>query len=454
MTLTTACKNTLTLGSEVRQPESPRSHKSEFMNEKRFPAAGLFPFPALVMLILLLGAAFVQPSLYAQTETVLYSFTGASGDGIGPAASLIMDSKGNLYGTTQFGGSSTNCPRGCGTVFKLDTAGKETVLYSFTGTPDGANPVSGLIMDPSGTLYGTTVNGGSAGLGTVFKIDATNHETILHSFAGGSTDGANPTDGNLLMDSSGNLYGVTLAGGSTLTTCLFGGSCGTVFKIDPTGTETILHTFTNSGSDGGNPSGSLIMDSAGNLYGTTQAGGGTLGGGTVYKLDNSGVETILITFSVLSPNPAGPSAGVIMDSRGDLFGTTQNGGIANDGVVFELTPSDTLAFSTSLVISPTNGGVTSAGLVLDKKGSVYGTTQQGGSCNIFTGAFVGCGVVFKVDKSGNETIVHNFSGLDGSNPLGGLIMDKKGNLYGTTSQGGAGYPTGCSCGTIFKITPK
>lgn len=424
-------------------------------------------------------AAFVvvaTMTAYAQNNNhiTLYSFTGVNGDGVGPASALILDANGNLYGTTQFGGSSTNCTGGCGTVFKLSSAGTETVLHSFTGpsTGDGANPVSGLVMDSSGNIYGTTVNGGSSancpasstspgGCGTVFKIDTSGNETVFYSFVGGITDGANPTYGNLIIDSGNNLYGVTLNGGST--NCPSG--CGIVFKINSSGSETILHTFTNvfitsNGSlliDGGNPSGTLLMDSAGNLYGTTQVGGGSVGAGSLYKLDPSNNETVLLLFSNLPGLPSVPVSGVIMDESGDFYGTTMSGGSANQGTVFEISSAHTVTFSDPLVLS-SSGGFPFAGLITDHRGNFYGTASQGstGTCTIATAPWQGCGAIFVVNKFGTEKLVHGFAGPDGANPLGALIMDSKGYAYGTTVQGGASIgsaacPSGC--GTVFKIKP-
>lgn len=424
-------------------------------------------------------AAFVVFALmtaHAQNNNkiTLYSFTGVNGDGIGPVSALILDANGNLYGTTQFGGTSTNCVGGCGTVFEVSSSGTETVLHSFTGpsTGDGANPVSGLVMDASGNLYGTTVNGGSSanclatstnpgGCGTVFKIDIHGNESVLYSFAGGITDGANPTNGSMIIDSANNLYGVALNGGSS-TNCPSG--CGVLFKISSSGIETILHTFTNvyqvtsAGTvlDGGNPSGTLLMDSAGNLYGTTQVGGGPFGAGTLYKLDPSNNETGLLAFGALSSLPAVPTSGVIMDASGNLYGTTMNGGTANDGTIFEVGTSDTITSIVPLALSSTNAGLPFAGLVTDHRGNFYGTASQGstGSCTIPTGTLVGCGAIFVVSKSGGEKLFHDFAGPDGANPFGALIMDSKGYAYGTTMQGGASVgsaacPSGC--GTVFKI---
>ena len=184
-------------------------------------------------------------------ETVLYSFMGGS-DGANPYAGVICGSAGNLYGTTYGGG-----PTGAGVVYRVNGSGYESVLYGFTGGVDGGNPVGGLILDSAGNLYGTTSGGGSAGAGVVFKLDATGHETVLYSFTGGA-DGGYPCAG-VTLDSAGDLYGITTGGGST--------GAGVVFKLDAGGQETVLYSFTG-GSDGGYPFlGGLILDSAGNLYG-------------------------------------------------------------------------------------------------------------------------------------------------------------------------------------------
>ena len=263
------------------------------------------------------------------TYTVLYSFTGGS-DGAVPAAGLIADSSGNLYGTTSSGGASGN-----GVVFKLSPDGTETVLHSFTGS-DGSVPVAGLIADSSGNLYGTTSRGGASGNGVVFKLSPEGTETVLHSFTGGS-DGANPQAG-LIADSSGNLYGTTSGGGAS--------GNGVVFKLSPAGTETVLHSFTR-GYDGANPQAGLIADSSGNLYGTTSSGGGSgcagTGCGTVFKVSPGGSETVLYSFTGGSDG-AGPAAGLIADNSGNLYGTTAFGGTSPElecgtigcGVVFKL----------------------------------------------------------------------------------------------------------------------
>ena len=272
------------------------------------------------------------------TETTLYTFTGGS-DGANSYAGLIMDTSGNLYGTTSGGGS------GYGTVFKLAPNGSggytETTLHAFTGQPDGANSYAGLIMDTSGNLYGTTYGGGASGNGAVFKLAPNGSggytESVLYSFAG-QPDGAKPQAG-LIIDSAGNLYGTTGAGGSS-------GYYGTVFKLAPNGsggyTESVLHSFTG-GSDGAGPYAGLIMDSGGNLYGTTEAGGGSGYWGTVFKLAPNGnggyTESVLHSFAGGSDGAEPTFAGLINDASGNLYGTTSGGEVSNDyGTVFKLTP--------------------------------------------------------------------------------------------------------------------
>ncbi len=249
------------------------------------------------------------------TETVLYSFTGGA-DGANPEAGLVRDPDGSLYGTTIAGGS------GSGVVFKVDSNGTETVLHTFTSGADGGYPQAGLIRDLNGDLYGTTSGGGSPGPGVVFKLDTTGAETVLYTFTGGA-DGGTPY-GGLVRDSAGNLYGSTLQGGVTTGSQGYG----VVFKLDAAGTETVLYTFTG-GSDGASPYAGLVRDSAGNLYGTTYGGGRAFG--------NTGAETVLHTFAG-GTGGAKPQAGLIRDAKGNLYGTTVFGGSGGNGVVFKLTP--------------------------------------------------------------------------------------------------------------------
>ncbi len=268
-------------------------------------------------------------------ETVLYSFTGGA-DGSLPGAA-IRDASGNLYGTTVFGGSS-NCGGGCGVVFEVDTTGQETTLYSFQGGTDGVWPDGGVVQDAAGNLYGTTSWGGPAAYGTVFKLDTTGQETILHGFSD-SPDGRYPWAG-VIEDASGNFYGTTVIGGGSW--CIEEGShCGIVFKVDSAGDETILYSFTG-GSDGGDAYAGLVQDANGNLYGTTTfAGSGkgcysNDGCGTIFKLDTSGMLTVLHSFT--GKDGCGSAAGLIINAAGILYGTAPCGGAHGKGVVFEIMP--------------------------------------------------------------------------------------------------------------------
>jgi uncharacterized repeat protein (TIGR03803 family) len=336
----------------------------------------------LALAAVLLQVVASTPSAQAQvgpTFNLLYSFTNIT-TGEFPYAGVVRDAAGNLYGTTYYGGD-TQCLHfgGCGTVFKVDTTGKETVLHSFTGSADGKFPEGGVLRDAASNLYGTTIVGGTSDAGTVFKLDTTGKETVLHSFTGGGADGQCPAAG-LVRDGAGNLYGTTANGGRS--------GKGTVFKVDTTGKETVLHSFAGTGGDGANPYAGLVRDTAGNLYGTTFLGGASCNCGTVFKLDTTGKETVLLSFTGL------------------------------------------------------DGEYTTAGLVQDSAGNLYGTTAGGGTS--------GYGVVFKLDKTGTETVLHSFTGgtTDGNSPYAGLVRDAAGNLYGTTHSGGASND-----GTVFKLTP-
>jgi uncharacterized repeat protein (TIGR03803 family) len=281
---------------------------------------------------------------------------------------LIQDAAGNLYGTTCFAGQAG------GTVFKVDASGNETVLYSFAGGADGACPVGGLVQDPSGNLYGTTIFGGDC-CGTVFKLDPTGKETVLHIFTGGG-DGLTPYAG-LVRDQAGNLYGTTYIGGDS-PNCVPGG-CGTVFKLDASGKETVLYSFTD-GADGAFPYAALILDAEGNLYGTTYGGGSMscyLGCGTVFKLDTNGTETVLHCFTG-GEDGEYPEGGLIRDPAGNLYGTTYGGGIYGLGTVFELDTSGTETVLHTFT-GKLDGGYSSAGVIRDSRGNFYGTTQFGGA---------------------------------------------------------------------------
>ncbi len=382
----------------------------------------------------------------AQSFQMLYEFPLRK---TGNTPSGLMGVNGNFYGTTALGGMSNE-----GTVFELTSQGKLISLYSFNRA-DGRNPTIGpLIRDRAGNLYGTTQNGGdlhcvafttNAGCGTVFKLSAGGKETILHSFSGGPTDGSYPLAG-LIADSAGNLYGTTELGGIGCN----GQGCGTVYKITPTGTESILYSFTG-GADGSNPEYvDLVIDPAGNLYGTT-GGGGDLtcsghssGCGVVFKIDPTGKETVLHAFTG-GTDGSGPSTGVVRDSNGNLYGTVTSGGnCRNCGLVFKIDLSGNETVLHSFTEAEVGPALSASSLLLDPAGNLYGTTLYGGSLSL--------GTVFEVSSQGAYTMLHSFDDNDGEFPVAGLVRDNAGNLYGTTSGGGS-FSCSLGCGVVFKITP-
>jgi uncharacterized repeat protein (TIGR03803 family) len=377
----------------------------------------------------------------SQTETVLHSFAGGH-DGGYPASKLILDPQGNLYGLAV---GDTRTAAGFGTVFKVAPGGRETVLYSFSeysflGGISGVVEAVNLIRDAQGNLYGATAYGGAEGecCGEIFEVSPTAGEKLVYAFP--NTDPSGPAD-PFVRDAEGNFYG---SAGDR--------SYGRILELTPTGTLTELHSF--SGSDGYGGAGGLIIDTQGNLYGTSAIGGSfqcSFGCGTVYELTAAGEFKLLHSFS--GPDGYVPNAELIRDANGNLYGTTRLGGpnaACTDklgcGTVFEITAS-----GTEMVLYSFGGGADGsypyAGLVRDGAGNLYGTTFQGGQGSCYFD--LGCGVVFKVAPEGTETVLYRFTGgADGGNPNGGLALDSKGNLYGTTLYDGAhGY------GTVFKVTP-
>jgi uncharacterized repeat protein (TIGR03803 family) len=420
----------------------------------RWRAMSALAVTLCIALLQLVVGATAQAQTYA--FSVLYSFTGIP-DGASSAAGLALDGHGILFGTTQYGGASNE-----GTVFKLDGKGNESVLHSFCSQrncTDGAFPSAGLMLDSQGNLYGTTDQGGANyngfyGAGTVFEVSSTGTETVLYSFCSKAkcTDGSEPSAG-LVMDAQGNLYGTTSSGGGSSRAC---GNlpCGTVFRVSRAhgeSKETRLYSFTGK-SDGGKPRASLLRDTHGNLYGTS-----FFASGTVFRVSlvaGKWTQTGLYDFS--GGTDGGPSAGLIMDAQGNLYGTTSGGGTYDAGTVFKLDMSGNETILHSFSGTNGDGSYPLAALVLDGRGNLYGTTIAGGdtSCD----APSGCGMVFKLDTNGNETVLHSFSGgADGSFPYAGLVLDGQGNLYGTTFNGGLNTCTneasGEGCGVVFKLTP-
>ncbi len=355
-------------------------------------------------------------SARAQTFTDLYNFTGSS-DGGYPTAGLVRDATGNLYGTAFEGGSS-----GYGVVFKVDTSGSETVLHSFTGgTTDGEYPYASLLMDANGNLYGTAAGGGSSGYGVVFKVDTSGNETLLYSFAGGTTDGCYTHNG-LIEDKSGNLYGLTDLCGSS--------NNGTIFKLNKKGTETVLHSFAGGATDGAYPFyTTLLMDRSGVLYGVTEYGG-SAGYGVVYKLSKKGEVTLLHSFAGGTTDGCDAVGTPVMDKNGNVYGITEHCGSSGKGVVYKLSRKNELTLLHSFTGSAKDGAYPFSGLILDTKGNLYGESAAGGSSAY--------GVVYRLSKKHTLTLLHSFVGSDGEYPGGGLLPSANGDLYGTAEQGGSG----------------
>jgi uncharacterized repeat protein (TIGR03803 family) len=416
-----------------------------------------------VIFVTLLMASIVVLAQTQETKfEVLHTFHGK--DGVNPIGQLVLDAVGNIYGTTGEGGSGKCENFGCGTAFKMSKTGKVLWQYSFSGA-NGRAPLAGLLRDKSGNLYGTAGYGGKINnhicpdgeaCGVVFELNATGkEERVLHKFAG-PPDGYFPQA--LLVGEAGSLYGTTYLGGDD--------EWGTVFEVDGIGKETILHSFAgppDGGGDGAYVYTGVIRDAAGNLYGVTDAGGAYCCG-TVYKIDSYGNETLLYSFTGYSDGD-GPDSVLVADSAGNLYGTTEAGGNgecggSGCGVVFELSPHSDGSWTESVLYvfcslsNCVDGSLPWKGpLVRDANGNLYGTTMWGGTsrCN---GS--GCGVVFKLDMTGKETVLHSFGDEpDGAYPYSGLTMDSSGNLYGAALQGGdltCKIGNGQGCGTLFKIT--
>ena len=394
-------------------------------------------FAAVVVIaVCLCPAAHAVPNY-----TVLHNFTGS--DGVGPFSGVIVGQNGNLYGTT-VGGGAGGC---CGTAFELtqqrDGRWTESVLHTFENNDrDGDAPYGSLIFDAAGNLYGTTSSGGTHFKGVVFELTHTAgnwNETVLYDFCSrqNCNDGGSATAG-LVMDQAGNLYGTAQA----------------VFKLSHGSDgwkETVLHHFTRRRDGGGGESG-LIFDASGNLYGVAEGGGDCSSCGVVFEvMPTSGggwKEVVLHRFDNNGKDGYTPGGGALMmDGSGSIYGTTETGGCCG-GTVFKLTPGSDGHWTETILYNfkPGANGSFPTAVVMDKARNLYGTTADGGtsSCQ--------CGVVYKLAPGANGkwtyTVLHRFSGIDGAIPTGNLILDDKGNLYGGTVLGGP-----VNDGVVFEITP-
>jgi uncharacterized repeat protein (TIGR03803 family) len=411
---------------------------------------------------------------HAQTETTLFDLQGTD-DGNYPFSGVAFDAVGNLYGTTVYGAVyNCNGNAGCGAVYEISPPASgtgtwiETVLHTFTGASDGGKPYAGVVTDSSGNVYGAATSGGETGsalckpwgCGVIFKLSPAGGgawtETVLHSFSG-ARDGSAPY-GTLVFDSAGNLYGTTIGGGNNTSSNCSPGGCGVVFKLTPGSAgwqETVLYAFSGE-NDGAGPIAGVVFDNAGNLYGTTTSEGDVKGCscGSVFKLSpgaSEWKETTLNVFTGLDGNE--PQGTVAFDSAGNLYGTTSQGGPPEGcddgcGVVYKLSPSASGPWTATEVHvfsqdELDNGYGPLGSLVLDSAGNIYGTAYGGGSFND--------GIMFKMSLDSGiwrESGAIDFDGTNGGVPLGGLISDSAGNLYGTTAIGGTH-----NAGVVFRYTP-
>ena len=392
--------------------------------------------------VLFLAAAAI-PRVSAQTFSVVHTFSGA--DGSTPNGDMIRDPAGNLYGTTQTGGSL-----GFGVVFRLDSSGNETVLYNFSGGTDGGLPLGGMVRDNSGNLYGLTEIGGasSCGCGVLFELLSNGTLRVLHAFLGG-TDGmeSDGQPGQGLLPVGGELYGVTYLGGMPGCDGDFG--CGTIFKITMTGEETVIYRFTGA-ADGAFPQ-ALISDGSGNLYGVTGGGYDDVSdGGGVFKLDTTGHYSVLYNFPG-GDDGSRPMWRLTAVGSNTLYGTTFAGGSSNCaigpcGVVYSLDTTNATETLWHEFGDVSADGVEPSGPLLDVAGDFYGTTYYGGIIN--SQCDLGCGVVYGLGSSDTYKEVYRFTGgADGASPNGALVEDSEGSLYGAAASGGNNHN-----GVIFKIS--
>jgi uncharacterized repeat protein (TIGR03803 family) len=370
------------------------------------------------------GRDIVSPTY---SESVLISFTGNSGaaPGSGPCCNLIQASDGNFYGTTSGGGATGN-----GAVFRMITGGAYSVLYSFAGSPDGADPDAGLVQGTDGNFYGTTNGGGATGDGSAFRLTPSGALTVLHSFSSALNDGSFPRAG-LVQGIDGNFYGTTGLGGAS--------HDGTVFKLTPEGTFTLLHSFSGS-ADGASPDAGLVQGVDGSFYGTTLQGGAH-GDGTVFQIGPGGVFTLLHSFGGGVSDGSGPYAGLMQGADGKFYGTTTLGGASNNGTVFQISSGGAFALLHSFPFAAGDGTDPAAALAQGADGNFYGTANSGGA--------VGYGGVFQISSGGDYRFLYSFGSAsnDGDHPGGaGLVQGADGNFYGVTKIGSTQL-----YGTLYRI---
>jgi uncharacterized repeat protein (TIGR03803 family) len=404
-------------------------------------AAGAGKKPGLLKLACILSAFCIAAALVspAQTFTNLVNFDLANG-AFPYYGSLITDSSGNLYGTTVQGGST-----GLGTVFKVTPSGELTTLYSFclqNNCTDGLEPYGALVLGPDGNFYGTTAAGGTNFQGTAFQLTPEGVLTTIYNFCSQAlcADGGDPFAG-LTVSSDGTLYGTTNGGGTN--------AGGTIFSLTTSGTLTVLHNFCSATNcaDGNTVYDALAKGSNGTFYGVT-LNGGTKGWGTVFSITPAGKFTTLHTFSYT--DGATPWGGLIQAKNGNLYGTTAGGGKTDSGTVFQIAKGNkfTTIYNFCVKTYCADGVGPVGNLIQGSNGNFFGTTEAGG--------IEGWGTAFEVTSTGTLKTLHSFERTDGTGPFAGLVQDSNGTFYGTTYEGGdlsCSISLSSGCGTVFSIAP-
>jgi len=358
------------------------------------------------------------------TAQTLYSFAGPTSDGSNPLGPLTLGSDGNFYGSTSAGGTTGN-----GAIYKISPAGVETLLYSFAGgTSDSSYPTSALTLGTDGNFYGVTEAGGLPNYGTVYKVTPAGVETVLHAFTGNTTDGQFPI-GSLTLGADGNFYGTTNRGGTN--------DLGTVFKITPAGVETILYSFSGGTADGSGAAVSLTLGKDGNFYGVT-SGGGAAGTGTIYKVTPTGTESVLYSFGADMLNCITSDDSLVVGADGNFYGMTNCGGSTNNGTVYKITPAGVQTLLYTFAGGTLDGAMPDASLTLGTDGNLYGLTSGGGAN--------GKGTIFEITPAGVESVLYSFADGGANGPLPrGLTLGSDGSFYGTTLAGGSTLH-----GSVFK----